>query len=431
MGSHEISVFYILIRTLYTALKFNLRLHHQMNRNHPSFIKAQTRTTTHWSAIFSLFMGVTSLISAEFIPISLLTSIAKDLTITEGQAGQSVTMVGIFAVISSLLLAPLTKYIDRKKILLSFSLLLIIANILVATAANYWVMLIGRALLGICVGGFWSMTSAVVLQLAMTKDIPRALSIVYAGVSIATIISLPLASFLGEIVGWRTVFFMAALIGVVSLIWQSMSLPQLPAPTYDHAIKSFDLLKQNWVLLGIIATVLSYAGYHLFFTYLKPFLQYDLHLKNTSIASLLLIFGIANCAGTIIAGLILGRYFRSVMISIHVLLAVVAFLLLMVNSQQMITIMLIIIWGFIFGFIPVGWSTWITRTLSKQAELVGGLSVAAIQFSIGIAAGLGGLTFDHFGITGIFICAMVVCLAGAVVIRFCFTRYQSATGRRA
>lgn len=86
-----------------------------MNRNHPSFIKTQTRTTTHWSAIFSLFMGVTSLISAEFIPISLLTSIAKDLTITEGQAGQSVTMVGIFAVISSLLLAPLTKYIDRKK----------------------------------------------------------------------------------------------------------------------------------------------------------------------------------------------------------------------------------------------------------------------------------------------------------------------------
>lgn len=154
-----------------------------------------------WAAVFSLFMGVTSLIAAEFIPISLLTPMARELTITEGMAGQTVTAVGIFAVITSLLLFPLTKGINRRYILLSFSLLLILSNLLVAMAASYPLLLIGRGILGICVGGFWSMASAVTLQLVPAKDVPRALSIVYAGVSVATILSLPLASYLGQLIG--------------------------------------------------------------------------------------------------------------------------------------------------------------------------------------------------------------------------------------
>lgn len=174
----------------------------------------------YWIAIFSLFMGVTSLIAAEFIPVSLLTPIAQELNITEGMAGQSITVVGIFAVIASLTLAPLTKTVNRRSVLLTLSVLLIVSNILVALAPNYSMLLIGRGILGVCVGGFWSMASAVTLQLVPTKDIPRALSIVYAGVSVATVISLPLASYLGYLIGWRNVFFFAAGLGGIAFIWQ-------------------------------------------------------------------------------------------------------------------------------------------------------------------------------------------------------------------
>ncbi len=162
----------------------------------------------HWSAVFSLFMGVTSLIAAEFIPVSLLSPIAQELAITEGMARQTVTVVGVFAVITSLLLAPLTRSIDRRHILLVFSALLVVSNLIVAMAPGFAILLAGRAILGICVGGFWSMASAVTLQLVPSKDVPRALSIVYAGVSVATIISLPVASWLGHQIGWRNVFFL-------------------------------------------------------------------------------------------------------------------------------------------------------------------------------------------------------------------------------
>lgn len=388
-------------------------------------------STAYWGAIFSLFIGVTSLIAAEFIPVSLLIPIAQDLNITEGQAGQSITMVGIFAVITSLLLAPMTKNINRRIILFTFSILLVLSNILVSIAPNYSIMLIGRAILGICVGGFWSMASAVVLQLAPNKDVPRALSIVYAGVSVATIISLPLASYLGYLIGWRNVFFLAAGLGAIALLWQLLTLPSLPARPGNNFKNMFVLFKQNWIFLGIIGTIFSYGGYHIFFTYLRPFLEQSLALQADLLTLILLVFGIANCAGTFVAGLLLGRFFRPVMIAIHLVLAVLAVLLFLSHGDVVIDTILVIAWGFVFGFIPVGWSTWITRTLADKAELVGGLSVAAIQFSIGLAAGVGGVTFDHSGIGGIFITSTLIYLIGTIITSLCFALYQRATGKLA
>lgn len=373
-------------------------------------------------------MGVTSLIAAEFIPVSLLTPMARDLAVTEGMAGQTVTAVGVFAVLTSLLLAPLTRRIDRRRVLLSFSLLLIVSNLLVAFAPSYGVLLVGRGILGICVGGFWSMASAVTLQLVPARDVPKALSIVYAGVSVATIISLPLASYLGGVIGWRNVFLLAACLGGAALVWQFTSLPALPPRAGGNFQAMFSLFRQPWVMAGMGATIFSYGGYHIFFTYLRPFLEYDLALAPAALSVILLVFGIANCLGTFLAGALLGKHFRLTMYAIPVALALTASLLFLHSGPSSGTA-LAIAWGFVFGFIPVGWSTWIARTLTDKAELAGGLSVAAIQFSIGLAAAVGGLMFDGFGTTGIFLAAMVILLAAALLTRASFSLYARRTGQ--
>lgn len=389
-----------------------------------------TSSKSQWSAVLSLFMGVTSLIAAEFIPISLLTSIAQSLNIIEGMAGQTVTAVGIFAVLASLLLAPLTKTVNRRTILLIFSFLLVIANLLVAFAPNYTVLLIGRCILGICVGGFWSMASAVTLQLVPEKEIPRALSIVFSGVSAATIISLPLASYLGSLFGWRNTFLLSTLLGVITFIWQFISLPSLPAQKGNSFKSMFSLLKQNWIVTGIIAIVLSYGGYHIFFTYLRPFLEHSLLLSPDTIASLLLCFGIANCIGTLIAGFVLGKQFRITMMTVHIILLVLAIILVINHNSAVLNVLLVISWGFMFGFIPVGWSTWIARTLADKAEMIGGLSVASIQFSIGLAAAMGGVIFDLSGINGIFMTSVLIFICAIFFITGSFSLFTRATGRK-
>jgi predicted MFS family arabinose efflux permease len=390
-----------------------------------------TLEKAHWSAIYSLFMGVTSLIAAEFIPVSLLTPIAQALNITEGMAGQSVTVVGIFAVLASLTLSPITKTINRRHILLTLSAFLVASNLTVALAPNYPILLIGRAILGICVGGFWSMASAVALQLAPTKDIPRALSVIYAGVSVATIISLPLASYLGDLIGWRHVFLFSALLSAVALVWQYFALPSLAAQAGNNFKNMFGLLRQNWVLIGIGATIFSYGGYHIFFTYLRPFLDDNLALSSSRLTAVLLAFGFANCLGTFIAGFFLNKQFRLTMIAIHLILLALAILLLISGERSFWNIGLVIGWGFIFGFIPVGWSTWITRTLADKAEMIGGLSVAAIQLSIGLAAAMGGLIFDNVGMYGIFSVSSIIMLSAALLIKLSFSLFFKATNRPA
>lgn len=383
----------------------------------------------YWTAVWALFGGVTCLIAAEFLPVSLLTSIAKDLSITEGIAGQSITVVGIFAVISSLLTASITKRIDRRVVLLTLSSLLVAANLIVAFAPNYTALLIGRALLGICVGGFWSLASAVILHLVEKENVPKAFSIVYAGVSVATIISLPLGSLLGELIGWRHVFITTALLSFIILVFQKLSLPTLKSNSTTSFKSMCNLLKVRWVLIGMFATIFSYGGYHIVFTYLKPFLELNLKLSSFSLTLVLLIFGIANCLGTFIAGFILGKQFRLVMIMIHLSLSLVAFLLYLSQDINE-TLILVTLWGFIFGFIPVGWSTWITKVLPHQAEMLGGLSVAVIQFSIGLVAALGGVVFDHIGIQGIFVLASIIALSASILLALSFRLFYLTTQQK-
>ncbi len=92
---------------------------------------------------------------------------------------------------------------------------------------------------------------------------------------------------------------------------------------------------------------------------------------------------------------------------------------------------LVLVWGFIFGFIPVSWSTWITRTLADRAELAGGISVAAIQFSIGLAAAAGGLTFDTLGMDGIFLAAMGFLSLAALLAGSSLSLHSKKTGPQA
>src|SRR3954452_10918187 len=121
-----------------------------------TYQKSAARPIAVWGAVASMALSVAVLIASEFIPASLLTPIATDLTLTEGQAGQAISVSGFFAVITSLFVSFATRGLDRKTVLSAFSLLLAVSGNLVAFAPNYAALMIGRALLGVAIGGFWS-----------------------------------------------------------------------------------------------------------------------------------------------------------------------------------------------------------------------------------------------------------------------------------
>src|ERR1700754_2486488 len=125
----------------------------------------RTDDTPAWGAVGAMALGVFGLVTAEFLPASLLTPMAADLGITEGLAGQAVTATAAVAMVTSLLISAATRRIDRRRVLLAFSVLLIISNLIVAFAPSLSWLLLGRVLLGAAIGGFWTMSAAVAMRL--------------------------------------------------------------------------------------------------------------------------------------------------------------------------------------------------------------------------------------------------------------------------
>src|SRR5699024_10093013 len=111
-----------------------------------------------WGAVISMMLGVFALATAEFLPPSVLTPIASDLGISVGLAGQTVAATAALAFAGSLLIPSFTRRIDRRNVLLGLSVLLIASNLMVAFAPDFALLLLGRAVLGIAMGGFWAMS---------------------------------------------------------------------------------------------------------------------------------------------------------------------------------------------------------------------------------------------------------------------------------
>ena len=369
-----------------------------------------------WTAVFSLTMGVFGLLTAEYLPASLLTPMASELGLSEAVAGQTVTVTAIAALFSGLLLPRLTRSLDRRIVLLSFSALMIVSNLFVAFSSSIIVLLLMRALLGIALGGFWAMAAAVAMRLVPLKLVPRALSIIFSGIAVGTVVSVPLGSYLGGLFGWRSAFYAAAAVGIVTLIFQWYTLPNLPSQRAAKSTTVLKVLLRPGIIVGMLGCVLAHMGHYSLFTYVRPFLEDTIRIGADGIAIILLGFGAANFAGTLLAGQLMEQSLRWTLIIMPILVGVVALLLVLLPPSFTGHALLIAVWGMAFGGVPVAWSTWVSTAVPDEAESAGGMVVAAVQGAIAAGAAMGGLLFNYAGISGVFATAGISMLLAGVFI---------------
>jgi predicted MFS family arabinose efflux permease len=377
---------------------------------------ARTRQEPTWGAVFAMTLGVFGLVTAEFLPASLLTPMAADLAITEGAAGQAVTATAVVAMATSLVISTATRRIDRRTVLLMFSVLLFASNLLVAFADDLPLLLLGRVLLGVALGGFWTMSAAVTMRLVPEAQVPRALSMIFSGVSAATILAAPVGSFLGDIIGWRGVFLIAAALAGVTLIVQFSTLPRMAPNGLTRLRTLVDVLTRPGVGLGMIAAMLVFTGHFAFFTYIRPFLETITGVGIGTVSAVLLGFGTANFLGTLLGGRLLERSLRLTLMAMPLLMGVLGLGLVALGREPMAVSVMVGLWGLAFGAVPVAWSTWLTRIVPDQAESAGGLLVAAIQLAIATGAAAGGGILNINGVTGVFAASSAILLLATLMI---------------
>ncbi|HED3063313.1 TPA: purine ribonucleoside efflux pump NepI [Kluyvera ascorbata] len=353
----------------------------------------------NWSAVFAVAFCVACLITVEFLPVSLLTPMAEDLGISEGVAGQSVTVTAFVAMFSSLFVTQIIGSLDRRYVVILFSILLTLSCLLVSFANSFTLLLMGRACLGLALGGFWAMSASLTMRLVPARTVPKALSVIFGAVSIALVIAAPLGSFLGGIIGWRNVFNAAAVMGVLCIFWVLKALPSLPGEPAHQKQNMFSLLQRPGVMAGMIAIFMSFAGQFAFFTYIRPIYMNLAGFGVDGLTLVLLSFGIASFVGTSFSAVILKHSVKLALAGAPLILALSALVLALWGSEKAVAAGIAIIWGLAFALVPVGWSTWITRSLADQAEKAGSIQVAVIQLANTCGAAIGGLALDRLGLT--------------------------------
>ncbi|WP_431612782.1 MFS transporter [Enterobacter chengduensis] len=399
----------------------------------------------HWGGVFAMTLCVFVLIASEFMPVSLLTPLARDLGVTEGLAGQGIAISGALAVLTSLSLSRLAGNMDRKlavltslslsrlagnmdrkHLLLGMTILMALSGMIIAFAPNYLVYMTGRALIGIAIGGFWSMSAATAIRLVPQHQVSRALAIFNGGNALATVVAAPLGSYLGATIGWRGAFLCLVPVATLAFLWQRFSLPNMPGNTKTTSRSTvFRLFRQRVVSLGLLACGLFFMGQFALFTYVRPFLETVTRVSPSGLSLILLTIGVAGFVGTLLVALVLNAAFYPTLIAIPLLMAVIAGALILTGHSVWIVALLLGFWGMLATAAPTGWWTWIARTLPEDAEAGGGLMVAVIQLAIALGSTAGGMVFDRSGWQSTFALSGML-LLGAVVLTLLLSRLHKS-----
>lgn len=368
----------------------------------------------HWSAVAAMSLCVALLIAAEFMPVSLLTPIATDLGASNGMAGLAIAISGLFAVPTSLLIAPLSHRLDRRHVLMGLVVVMLTSLIVIALSPNFTVLMVARALLGIVIGGFWALATATIMRLVSSQSVPKALGILYTGNAVATAFAAPIGSYLGGLIGWRGVFWLLVPLGVINLMWMVLCLPSMHSQARPQS--AFRLMRRPNVAIAIMGVTLTFAGAFSAFTYFRPFLETRTQVDLPQLSALLLALGLAGFAGTTAVSLLLHRHLYRMLRWLPLVLGVITLALLTVAHHFWGVALMLILWGTLNSAIPVAWSAWITQGISDSPESGGGLMVAAIQLAITLGAAVGGWLLDSLSIRATFMGSALLLTAASMVV---------------
>ncbi|EHN72918.1 integral membrane transport protein [Streptomyces coelicoflavus ZG0656] len=340
-------------------------------------------------------LGIFSIVTTEILPIGLLTSIGSSFTISDGMAGLMMTMPGFLAAVSAPVVTVATGRIDRRLMLGTFILLLALANFLAAVAPSYWLVLGSRVLVGITIGGFWSIGAGMASRLVPAESVGRATAVVFSAVPLGSVLGVPLGTFIGDIAGWRTAFLV---MGILTLCVFSMLLlvvPPLPAdePTRPSALTG--MLRSVHTRFALVMTFLVVLAHFGAYTYVTPFLEQVTQVSAGLVTIYLLVYGAAGIAGNFLGGSAVARYPTGTFAAAALMIAGATVLLPVLGKDDLGAVALLVLWGVAYGAVPVCSQTWFAKASPDSPEASSVLFTASFQATISIGALVGGVVVDH------------------------------------
>jgi len=351
-------------------------------------------TVGGWIAVAAVTLGTFTLVTNEFIPVGLLTNIAGDMRVSLGVAGTTVTVPGLVAAAAAPLVTVAVGQLDRRIVLALMSIAFIVADVLAAVAPSIGVLLLARFALGLGIGGFWAIGASIGERLVGRAKAGRATALIFSGVSIATVLGVPLGTYVGGLFGWRTAFLATAVLGAVALTLQLVFLPPMRVDQPVTFRQLASVLRGRNGRAGLIATLLLVVGNFAAYTFVEPFLRQRTEVGAGLVSVFLLLYGIAGIVGNFAVGRPLAARMRPTILAVITVLGLSILAMPLLGLSAPGAFLVLALWGLSYGALPVAMQTWVFTADRIKSEGGSALYICCFQISLAAGAFVGGRIVD-------------------------------------
>jgi predicted MFS family arabinose efflux permease len=370
-----------------------------------------------WLGVWAIALGAFALVVTEFLPVGLLSGISRDLNISEGAAGLTVTSTAILGFLAAPLTAIVIGRLDRRLVLLGLTGLLIISSVLSSIAPHFWVLLLARIILGVGVGGFWAISITAAAKLVPENKVHKASSLVFAGISVGSVVSVPAGSFIGAHYDWRIAFVAASVLAVAVFVMQLFYLPTIPMKHGVSVRQFFGLLRSPKVVAILLTVVFIVGGQYAGYTFVTPYLEQITKADTNLLSALLFGYGVAAVIGNFVGAALAGRHLHGTVLGTVTIFVLSLIAMALFGENLVIASISLLIWAVSWGMAPVGTQLWLYNATLETPEAGQALNTSTFQLSIGLGSLIGGLAVDFSGLhSSMWFGAGILALALAMVL---------------
>ncbi len=372
-----------------------------------------TQRRAAW-ALVALAVGAFTYVTAEVLPIGLLTVMAADLDRSPSETGLLVTGYAAVVVLASLPLTRLTQRVPRRRLLTVTLGVFVAGMLLTAVAPNYPVLLGGRLLVAATQALFWSVATPAAAAMFPPEIRGRAIARMSIGSSLGPVLGVPAGTWLGQQVGWRTAFALAAAVGLVTCVTVATLMPRVGSDGHEPG-RGATPDARRYALL-IVATVIGVGGYLTAYTYITPFLLDFGGFAPAALSPLLLASGIAGVAGTIVVGRLLDSRPRTALVGPLALITCALLTLYVFGALHPVAVVALCVTGMSFSALAAAIASRALQVAPGSTDIASAGSGSA--FNVGIAGGslLGGALIDHSGVRSVTVAGALLTAAALAAL---------------
>ena len=354
-----------------------------------------------WLGVAAITASLFTFVTTEMMPVGLLTPMSSSLHVALGVAGLMVTFYGVSAGLGVPFIVAWTRRVNRRLLLSALLAVLAAGNLVTGAAPDFALVMVTRLVMGFANGAFWAIGVSMAMRLVPERHANRAASIALSGISIATVVGIPLGTFLASVSSWRTTFLIWSGLSALVLAAVAVTLPSLPSDSAVPVREVFALPRENARLRITMATVVLYVlGHFAAYTFVRPFMEKTSSASAAFITGLLIVYGVGGAVGNFLAGYTVTKSLKGSYLAARAGLVLSLVLLLSVGRSHGGALVALAVWGVCFGAANLCQINLVLAAAPDRFEAAMAVNTLGYNLSIALGALVGGVFADASGVAG-------------------------------